>query len=533
MRSLKSLFYRQSNLNNNNIKKVLTVNKHYLSRSTPICNTSLYETAYYIMPKENLLFKLDNLEYQYHYLNNTLDSFKPRLTQTKKLYNAKGKKTSQRVEKLLNSITLSDITEKFNEVRLTIFNGKIFTVEKNLKNSLLKKLNQLDTKDHVLGQCESLEQFVNFIAVSKLIKISISKIVGNKQTNDLTNVPVWFQKHRYLTIFNDKYNNMNPSRIWNEVVLKIKDGSKIVGLLMNDKKTQNILKVFEKGMDVFLNINKGKNNNKINTEQQSKINKENENAKQEEKQQPENDVEEEEDNDDEEEEEKQEEPINIDEDEILKQYEGLVADSDDENESEGVLDPNVNYNEVTDEEPSVEESDYDIEEECEDETRQPAKKKIKLPELMTGYYSGDDSESDFEEDKIAKEQASNKIKRKNRRGQRARRKIWEQKYGKRANHIQKELMKQREAREQKQREYEARVAKRAAKQAEHAKNNANLIKLGERGARSNQDHTDKAKGESDDKKNKRIEDHPSWIAKKLAEEKLKNAKFSGKKIKFD
>ena len=29
------------------------------------------------------------------------------------------------------------------------------------------------------------------------------------------------------------------------------------------------------------------------------------------------------------------------------------------------------------------------------------------------------------------------------------------------------------------------------------------------------------------------EEHPSWIAKRLAEEKLQKAKFEGKKIKFD
>lgn len=482
------------------------------------------------MPKNNLLFKLDNLEYQYHYLNNTLDSFEPRLNQTRKLYSAKGKKTSQRVQKILNSITLPDITEEFNKLRLTIFNGKIFTVEKNLKNSLLKKLNQLEIKDHVLVQCKSLEQFVNYIAVSKLIKVSISKIVGNKQTNDLENAPVWFQNHKYLTIYNNKNDDLNPSRIWNEIVLKIKDGAKIVGLLMNDKKSQSILKVFENGMDVFLNINKDKNTKSIKNEQQSKINLDGENTKKDEKQQLKG---EDEGGEEEKFQNDEKEFIDIDEDEILKQYEGLVADSDNENESEGVLDPKINYNEVTDGEPSEEENDYDIDEESEDEKEQPAKKKIKLPELMTGYYSGNDSESDFEEDKVAKEQASNKIKRKNRRGQRARRKIWEQKYGKRANHIQKELMKQREVREQKQREYEARVAKRASKQAEYDKNNANLIKLGERGSRSNPNQYNKSKEEPEDKKNKKLEDHPSWVAKKLAEEKLKNTKFSGKKIKFD
>lgn len=480
------------------------------------------------MPKDNLLFKLDNLEYQYHYLSNTLDTFQPRLNQTKKLYNAKGKKTSQRIEKLLNEITLDDINKKCNEMRLTIFNGKVYTIEKNLNKALLKRLNQLKNKDNVLKHCKSLNEFVNYIVMSKVIKFAISKIVGNKQTNNMDNVPEWFQNHKYLIAYNDKTNELNPSRIWNEIVMKIDEGAKIVGNLMNDKKSQEILKTFENGMDVFLGINRDKNSKK---QQETK-----ENSKKQEKEdanRKEGKTDNDEDDDDEDDDDIEEnldgerhyegEGMEIDEDELLKQYEGVIAASDDEEEEENTgLDPTINYNEVTDEEPSEVESDS----ESESEDDQPAKKKAKLPELMTGYYSGEDSDSDIEEDKISRQQASNKIVKKNRRGQRARRKIWEQKYGKQANHVQKEYEQQKAEREQRQIDYEARVAKRAARQAVYDKTNANLTELGERGSRS--------KNAVEAVKPVKVhEDHPSWVAKKLAEDKLKNAKFSGKKITFD
>ncbi|CAL9735963.1 bud site selection protein 22 [Monosporozyma servazzii] len=472
------------------------------------------------MPKDNLLFKLDNLEYQFHYLSNTLDTFQPRLNQTKKLYNAKGRKTSQKIEKLLNEITLDDINKKCNEMRLTIFNGKVYTIEKNLNKSLLKRLSQLKNKDNVLKHCKSLNEFVNYIVMSKVIKFAISKIIGNKQTNNMENVPEWFQDHKYLIAYNDKTNDLNPSRIWNDIVMKTEEGTKIVGNLMNDKKSQEILKTFENGMDVFLGINRDKNSKRQQetTKEKSK------------KQEKANDAEEEQEEDDDEEDIEENldgerhyegEGMEIDEDELLKQYEGVLAASDDEEEQENIgLDPTINYNEVTDEEPS------EIESESESEDEQPAKKKAKLPELMTGYYSGEDSDSDMEEDKISRQQASNKIVKKNRRGQRARRKIWEQKYGKQANHVQKEYEQQKAEREQRQVDYEARVAKRAAKQAVYDKTNANLTELGERGSRS--------KNQAEAIKPVKVhEDHPSWVAKKLAEEKLKNAKFTGKKITFD
>lgn len=474
------------------------------------------------MPKDNLLFKLDNLEYQYHYLTNTLESFEPRLNQTKKYYNAKGKKTSQRIAKLWSSLTVAGVEKEMDQMRLKIFDGKLYTVEKNLKKSLNKKMKN-DYNKCVLKICSSVDEFINYVVLSKLIKMSISKIIGNKKSNDLNNVPKWFQKHKYLIANNDKSDDLNPSRIWNDIVMKVDGGVKIVGILMNDKKSQEILKGFENGMDVFLGINR---ENKI--EKSKKLSKEEETNQ---KKRSRSDDEGEDEGDEEEYDEDENVVIEngINEDELVARYDGLIAGSEDEEEessNEDGLDPNINYNEVTDEEPSEVESDDDEESDDDDE---PSRKRAKLPELMTGYYSGDDddSESDIEEDKIAREQASNKIKRKNRRGQRARRKIWEQKYGKSANHVQKEIIKEREAREQRQREYEARVAKRAAKQAEYDKTNINLLPLGVRGSRS---RNEVKTVEEPKKKN---EDHPSWVAKKLAEEKLKNAKFTGKKITFD
>lgn len=134
------------------------------------------------------------------------------------------------------------------------------------------------------------------------------------------------------------------------------------------------------------------------------------------------------------------------------------------------------------------------------------KKKIVLPLLATGYFSGgSDDEGDVDNDKVVK--AATTV-RKNRRGQRARQKIWEMKYGKNAVHVQKEQQRAASEREQRQREFEERQRKREAKAA------AAAVPAGEK------------------KKHVATEIHPSWQAKKLAEERL-NAKFQGKKITFD
>jgi len=83
-----------------------------------------------------------------------------------------------------------------------------------------------------------------------------------------------------------------------------------------------------------------------------------------------------------------------------------------------------------------------------------------LPSLMSGYVSGGDSDPDADWYKMQgkKKGPPEKKERKNRMGQQARRALWEKKFGKRANHVQKEEQEAREKRERK----EAKAAKKAS-----------------------------------------------------------------------
>ncbi|ODQ67823.1 Bud-site selection protein [Nadsonia fulvescens var. elongata DSM 6958] len=139
-----------------------------------------------------------------------------------------------------------------------------------------------------------------------------------------------------------------------------------------------------------------------------------------------------------------------------------------------------------------------------------------LPALASGYFSGaSDNEDDFnpDADNVVKEVTE---KRKNRRGQRARQKIWEAKYGKNAAHVKKEGERKYHEAKQRQEDFEAREARRERENALKAiaiDENPALKKLEEK----------KVKNAT----------HPSWEAKKKLKEMQKTASFSGKKITFD
>lgn len=209
-------------------------------------------------------------------------------------------------------------------------------------------------------------------------------------------------------------------------------------------------------------------------------------------------------------------------------FDGMVAGSDDE--AEFRADPNIDYNEITDEEP--EESDLEEErkkrekaekkkkkEEKEEKKKKKEEKKqeSKLPSLAVGYLSGDSDDDDADNDKVAKEATTA---RKNRRGQRARQKIWEQKYGRNANHVTKEKQRIASERERKQQEFEERERKRQLKAQQH------------QGPRYNAP-TPSSLSAGSSLATATASEHPSWVAKRKAEEKLKNVKFTGKKVKFD
>lgn len=118
------------------------------------------------------------------------------------------------------------------------------------------------------------------------------------------------------------------------------------------------------------------------------------------------------------------------------------------------------------------------------------------PSLMQGFISGSDDE---DEDTYVEPDV--KPQRRNRRGQRARQKIWEQKYGKKANHVikqQKEDEKLAWEKEQKRRRKEEKYA-----QAKRRKQEFDARPV-----------------------------HPSWEAKQKQKEEQEKIHFAGKKLKF-
>ncbi|SCW04511.1 LAFE_0H15148g1_1 [Lachancea fermentati] len=503
------------------------------------------------MPKENLIYRLDNLEYQYHYLNNTLDGFKPRLNGTSKIFNAKGKRTTKKVAKTLQMATLESLTSQLDILRLEILQKKAYHLEKKIASYLEKTLQQQsnalskhtnaknETKRNTLAVIEreyTFPKFANLIAKSKVAKLVVSKVTPTRTLKE--DPPHWFKDSEYLQIINTKESQYNPGNIWNKTVLPIKGCDQLLSLTMNSKKYKEIVESFDSGMDLFLNNKREKKADA--SQNEAGLSKgDSKRSEKSSKGQPSSGESSEDQSEESSEAESDEESgrssvsgesqtANIDEDAILKAYEGMLVASDDEaaEEESFMLNPNINYNEVTDEEPSAEDSEPS-EASSDEEEEQPrkrqkkekeSKKKVVLPELISGYYSGG-SEDELSEDEVAKKQISNQPKRKNRRGQRARQKIWEKKYGKNAKHIQKQLEKDKEEKQQRQIEYEERVAKRAAK-----------AKALEETA---QHHREKAV--SNNRTSEKPEDkpmHPSWEAKKLAEEKLKNVKFQGKKIVF-
>lgn len=118
-----------------------------------------------------------------------------------------------------------------------------------------------------------------------------------------------------------------------------------------------------------------------------------------------------------------------------------------------------------------------------------------LPLLTQGYISGSEDEENTLENEVQPG-------RKNRRGQRARRKIWEQKFGQRANHVLKQ-----------QREVES--ERRVKEQKRKCKAERELA----------------AKKQKVDFALRAI--HPSWEARQKQKKAMEHVKFEGKKMKFD
>ncbi|KAJ8104036.1 Bud-site selection protein [Lipomyces tetrasporus] len=217
----------------------------------------------------------------------------------------------------------------------------------------------------------------------------------------------------------------------------------------------------------------------------------------------------------------------------ISQYEGLVVDESDESEVDGDAGgQSIDYNEISNEEP---EPEYDSSDPNQDsgparsvakttmsETKISQKKgeipkttgkraeNIVLPSLSVGYISPSESDDDF--DAKQRGQPASAIQRKNRRGQRARQKIWEQKYGKNATHVKKKEQDRKERDERKQNRRQERLARRQDTAT------ANVPDLAAKEVNSEQKKA---------AENKPL--HPSWEAR---QQKSGPVDFQGKKIVF-
>lgn len=473
------------------------------------------------MSKENLIFKLDNLEYQIHYLRDTLDSFEPRLPYTAKMYNVKGRKNLKRLQSKMAGLNDSTLEKEAEALKVLILDQKIHNAEKQLAKVFQGRLKEpLSTKMAVSESVANANEFITSVILSKLVKLTRSRVMRLVKTKQLEAIPSWYQTHLFEKIWNDKNDNRNPSFVWNELVQKTDGAAGFVSSTMNDPRAKELIAGFEKGVNLALGLEVKRSAKEVD-ESPADATKE---VKEEEESEGSDDSEDDDGSD-----------ISIEDDMVpdqdidedtLKQYDALLVDSEEEENADNgeTLDSGINYNEVTDEEPSASEDESD------DDNN--TSKKYNLPELMNGYYSGDDeaaSDLDSEEEAQVRAQTEVPVK-KNRRGQRARRRIWAQKYGREANHVQREIEEHKVEREKRQREWEEREAKRQAKQVKYNKTNANLIPIANAKKMGDGVAAPAIVPASQTATN---ENHPSWVAKKQAEEKLKNAKFAGKKITFD
>ncbi|QEU60782.1 Bud22 [Kluyveromyces lactis] len=475
------------------------------------------------MGKDNLIFKLDNLEYQIHYMNNEAEQFHPRFKQTLQFFNSKSRKTNKKVTKLVEAADKQKINEEIRSLRLKILDQKIHHVLQRLQTHWIK--NPLILREPEVAKIGA-EQFIKYMSYSKLVKLTMSLMGGNKTC------PEWFREHEFYQISNNKTNELNPSRIYNEVFSKNKLNS-LISKLLNNKNVKDLIQTYENGIHVILNEkDKIQKDTTTASTKQSKTKSEDtstdkniDGVSKTEKGATESESE----SDLLEENSEREAPeLDSETEELLsKQYDGLLVGSDEESEPEFHLDPTIDYNQVTDEEGKEEYSDdEDDEENSDSDSGEPSNKKPKynLPELMNGYISGD-GEDDLD-DKVARKQIAAVPVKKNRRGQRARQKIWEKKYGSQAKHVQRQLEKEHKERETRQQEYEQRQAKREAKAAQLAEQQRKRVSQYNSQSSTSNIPPPQPVITAD----KPI--HPSWEAKKIAEEKQKNVKFQGKKITF-
>lgn len=479
------------------------------------------------------MWKLDLLEAKYHGSN-------PRFPHTKKILSARN--NSKLLKKLPQS--RDEAEKEILALKEDHFHKKYYGAYKKLNKEVnkhiksdLNKWKNADSKNGLLEFFET-EDRIQELITSKLIKCITSSILITK---DLKSVPPKYMPSDVCSIITDKSHKSNPSAFFINYCQTNKDLNNYISNLWNTKSIKPLLSEIEWSFKMvrgdLTKFERDARKKLVGKDIQSDFDEDNN-----------EDVQDDSDDDMVEgdsskgHEKEIGDDESIDAEEIFDKfavYDNLVNNSDDE-EQKFDLDPNVNYNEVTDEESSDLEDDIDVsagnsddsffEDDVRQEAKTSSKREYKLPELANGYFSGgsDDEDDEIDNDKVVKEATTQ---RKNRRGQRARQKIWAQKYGKEAKHVKEEQVIIASERERKRLEYEERCKKRELKaKINSAPTGSNTAPLAERRPRTNtEDPVEKPVEIS-----KPVEkEHPSWVAKRLAEEKQKNARFQGTKIKFD
>lgn len=435
--------------------------------------------------KKNELWKLDLLEVKFKRAN-------PRFPNTKKLLNAKN--NSQLLKKLPR--TQDEASKQILALKSDLFEKKFHGSYKKLLREVQRKVNQ-DQRAWTEAQKSLSEFFGDSNKVELLIKSRLIKLVTVTilTTKELKNSPPDYIPGHLKALITDKSNAANPSHFFITYCQNDKVLNGYISKMWNAKDFKELLGEIEWSFrKIRGDLTQGEKDARAKatgTKVKGVVHESEEEV-------DENDSLE-----------NEEEPMDAEEAfDKFAGFDNMVGDSDEEQEF--VADPNVNYNEITDEEASESEDEFFDEEKVPKSAQSTSTHK--LPQLATGYFSGgSDDEEDVDNDKVVKEATTV---RKNRRGQRARQKIWEQKYGSGANHVKKERDRVASEREQRQLEFEERQRKRELKAARS---------VGADPTGSHQTSSALAAGPM----------HPSWAAKKKAEEKLKNVKFEGKKITFD
>lgn len=479
------------------------------------------------------MWKLDLLEAKYHGSN-------PRFPHTKKILSARN--NSKLLKKLPQS--RDEAEKEILALKEDHFHKKYYGAYKKLNKEVnkhiksdLNKWKNADSKNGLLEFFET-EDRIQELITSKLIKCISSSILITK---DLKSAPPKYMPSDVCSIITDKSHKSNPSAFFINYCQNNKDLNNYISNLWNTKSIKPLLSEIEWSFKMvrgdLTKFERDARKKLVGKDIQADFDEHNKEDVQDDS---DDDIVEGDSSKDHGKEAGDDE--SIDAEEIFDKfavYDNLVNDSDEE-EQKFDLDPNVNYNEVTDEESSDLEDDIDVsagnsdDSFFEDDVRQEAKisskQEYKLPELANGYFSGgsDDEDDEIDNDKVVKEATTQ---RKNRRGQRARQKIWAQKYGKEAKHVKEEQVIIASERERKRLEYEERCKRRELKaKINSAPTGSNTAPLAERRPRTNTDEPLEKPVEI----SKPVEkEHPSWVAKRLAEEKQKNARFQGTKIKFD